>query len=72
MKLKGVTMGTTTTIPLDVGTRDRIKLFGHKDESYDAILNRLLDAAGYDWFLERQHNALYDKKKFVSLDDLDD
>ena len=33
-----------TTIPLRKATRDRLKGMGGKGETYDAILNRLLDS----------------------------
>jgi hypothetical protein len=33
-----------TTIPLRKATRDRLKQFGGKGETYDIILNRLMDA----------------------------
>ncbi len=32
-----------TTIKVSPGTRDRLKAFGTKGETYDALLNRLLD-----------------------------
>jgi hypothetical protein len=32
-----------TTIPLRKATRDRLKQLGAKGETYDAILNRLID-----------------------------
>jgi len=34
-----------TTIQLTKTTRDRLKKFGHKEEPYDSILNRLMDNA---------------------------
>lgn len=32
-----------TTIPLDKGTRDRLKALGDKGETYDDLVNRLID-----------------------------
>jgi hypothetical protein len=32
-----------TTIPLTKATRDRLRGLGKKGESYDALLNRLMD-----------------------------
>jgi len=32
-----------TTIPLTKKTRDRLRTFGRKGESYDALLNRMMD-----------------------------
>lgn len=34
-----------TTIPLRKATRDRLKALGRKDETYDDVLNRLIDLA---------------------------
>ena len=33
-----------TTIPLSKPTRDRLRRMGQKGETYDALLNRLMDA----------------------------
>ncbi len=63
-------MGEVTTIPIHKQTRDRIKLFGHKGETYDEILNRLLNEIKYEEFMERQYRKLEQKNEFVSLDDL--
>lgn len=32
-----------TTIPLSKRTRDRLRALGRKGESYDALLNRIMD-----------------------------
>lgn len=37
-------MGDLTTIPLTKATRDRLRSAGKKGESYDTLINRLLDA----------------------------
>lgn len=36
-------MGELTTIPLSKKTRDRLREAGAKGETYDALLNRVLD-----------------------------
>lgn len=36
-------MADVTTIPLSKPTRDRLRAAGKKGETYDALLNRLLD-----------------------------
>lgn len=38
-------MTDLTTIPLQKRTRDRLRAYGRKGETYDALLNRLLDGA---------------------------
>lgn len=51
-------MGDLTTIPLQKRTRDRLRAMGRKGESYDALVNRLID--GYD-----------DKRGVVSFETVD-
>lgn len=36
-------MGEITTIPLSKATRDRLRALGKKGESYDTLLNRMMD-----------------------------
>lgn len=36
-------MGDLTTIPIQKRTRDRLRAIGRKGESWDALLNRLMD-----------------------------
>ena len=37
------TLGDITTIPLTKATRDRLRALGKKGESYDQLLNRMMD-----------------------------
>ncbi len=60
----------TATIPLEKETRDRLRSFGKKGETYDQILKRLMSVAEYEEFMERQYERLKDRKSFVSLDEL--
>lgn len=39
-------MPDLTTIPLTKATRDRLRALGRKGETYDELLNRLMDAYG--------------------------
>lgn len=39
-------MPDVTTIPLTKPTRDRLRALGRKGETYDELLNRLMDAYG--------------------------
>ena len=59
-----------TTIPVERETRERLRSFGKKGETYDQILRRLLSLAEYEGFMERQYERLKDKEAFVSLDEL--
>jgi hypothetical protein len=61
---------STTTIPLEKETRDRLRLLGRKGENYDEILRRLMSFAEHEEFMERQYDRLKDKKAFVSLSEL--
>lgn len=36
-------MGDITTIPLTKATRDRLRSLGKKGESYDQLLNRMIE-----------------------------
>ncbi|MFA5861554.1 MAG: hypothetical protein WDA16_07650 [Candidatus Thermoplasmatota archaeon] len=36
-------MGNITTIPLTKTTRDRLRSLGKKGESYDTLLNRMIE-----------------------------
>jgi hypothetical protein len=59
-----------TTIPLENGTRDRLRSFGRKGETYDQVLRRLMTIAEYEEFMTRQHERLKEKNAFVSLDEI--
>jgi len=59
-----------TTIPVAKETRERLRSFGKKGETYDQILRRLMSLAEYEGFMEKQYERLKDKQAFVSLDEL--
>ena len=59
-----------TTIPLAMETREKLRSFGKKGETYDQILRRLMSLAEYEGFMEKQYERLKDKQAFVSLDEL--
>jgi hypothetical protein len=59
-----------TTIPVERETRERLRSFGKKGETYDQILKRLMSLAEYEGYMERQYERLKDKEAFVSLDEL--
>ena len=60
----------TTTIPIQKETRDRLRSFGRKGETYDQVLKRLMSIAEYEEFMMRQYERLKDKSAFVSLDEI--
>jgi len=61
---------TTTTIPLEKETRERLRSLGRKGETYDQVLKRLISIAEYEEFMTRQYERLKDKNAFVSLDEI--
>ena len=62
-----IDMGETTTIPLSKETRDLLKRFGHKGETYDDLIRRLLVIAEQIEFAQRQKRILAEEE-FVPLD----
>ncbi len=60
-------MGETTTIPLTKETRDLLKRYGQKGETYDELIRRLLQVAEQVEFANRQKRILEDEE-FVSID----
>ena len=57
-----------TTLPVRKSTRDRLKTFGVKGESYDAILARLMEVARESEFWDRQVRILKESR-FHSIDE---
>jgi hypothetical protein len=62
-----IDMGETTTIPLSKKTRDLLKRFGQKGETYDDLIRRLLEIAEQMEFVRRQKRILAEEE-FVPLD----
>ena len=63
-------MASLTTIPLRRPTRDRLKELGKKGETYDEVVNRLMEQAEVAAHLQTHYNRLKDRSKFVPLDDI--
>ena len=59
----------TPTIRIEKETRDQLRSFGRKGETYDRVLRRLMSIAGYEEFMAQQYERLKDKTVFVSLDE---
>jgi hypothetical protein len=62
-----IQMGETTTIPLSKETRDLLKKYGQKGETYDELIRRLLEIAEQSEFAKRQRRIL-SEEEFVPLD----
>ena len=63
-----------TTIQLKKETREKLKLFGHKGESYDNVIERMM---GYceelnveELIEERWERLRKEKEQYVSLDEI--
>ena len=60
-------MTETTTIPLTRATRDHLKKFGQKGETYDELIRRLIEIAEQVDFFNKQKQIL-EEEDFVPLD----
>ena len=61
--------GMTTTIAINVKTRDMLKEIGKKGETYDEVIRKALKIAKRELFFERQDKILK-SEEFVPLDEL--
>ncbi len=58
-----------TTIAINKDTRELLKMFGRKDETYDHIINKLIELTEVIRFHERQDYILKNEK-FKKFDEL--
>lgn len=63
------TMADTTTISLRRETRELLREFGRKGESYDEIVRRLIERASLKELDERWNRILRDER-FIPLEEL--
>jgi hypothetical protein len=59
-------MENMTTIQVDKNTREELKQFGMKDDTYDEILRKMMEMARKQMFFDRQKQILKDEE-FVPL-----
>ncbi|UCD93218.1 MAG: hypothetical protein JSV43_00505 [Methanobacteriota archaeon] len=59
-----------TTIAVSEGTRDKLKSYGRKGDTYDQIISRLMEIVNRETFLEEVYKRLAEKDQFVPLDEL--
>lgn len=65
-----VTMTTmATTVSLDEETKEMLKRFGRKGETYDQIIRRLIETAGWAK-LDERWNEILETDEFIALDEL--
>ncbi len=64
----------STAIRVDEGVKNRLQLFGREDESYDEILNRLMDSLeelDVEEIIEARWLKLQkEKKDYIPLEDV--
>jgi hypothetical protein len=63
------TMGSTTTISLSNETKELLREFGQKGETYDEIVRRLIARASIKE-LDERWNRILKQEKFIPLDEL--
>ena len=63
-----------TTIQIQTETREKLKLFGHKGESYDDIIERLMnycEELNVQGFIEERWKKLQaEKEQYIPLDEI--
>ena len=63
-----------TTIQIQLDTREKLKMFGHKGESYNDIIERLMnycEELNIEDIIEERWNKLQKEKgQYVSLDEI--
>jgi len=64
-------MTSTTTIQVTTQIRDLLKSFGSKGETYNDIIERLVDRANYVQFMRENYEILDKERNWVSLDELE-
>ncbi len=60
-------MSEATTIRVSTETREELRRFGRKDETYDELIQRLLDAARKLSFFQ-ELDRIVETEEFVPLD----
>ncbi len=61
----------STTIQVDTEIRDKMKSIGHKGETYNEIIDRLMSYyISYHNFMIEQYKILDSEQNWISLDEL--
>ena len=58
-----------TTIAISNDTKEMLRHFGEKGESYDHIVRRLIEDVGWKE-LDKRWNKILEEDEFISMDDL--
>ncbi len=59
----------TMTVKLKIGTIDKLRLISKNGESYDDIIQHLIDKVEYKVFMQEQYKILDEEKEWISLDE---
>lgn len=59
----------TTTVSVDEETKEMLRKLGQKGETYDEIIRRLIEEAGWA-NLDERWNEILDSDEFIALDEL--
>ena len=62
-------MSDITTIPLKKKTRDQLKKFGQKGETYDTVIKKLMAIAEQREFYLKQKWIL-EEEEFIAIDEI--
>jgi len=60
---------SATTIAVSLETKEILRQFGEKDESYNNIIRKLIKEAGWKK-LDKRLNKILENDEFISLDEL--
>jgi hypothetical protein len=60
----------TTTIQVNSRVRDLLRSFGRKGETYNEIIEKLIERARYVDFMQETYEILDTKTGWVKLDDI--
>lgn len=60
-------MADITSIQVPKATRDRLRKFGHKGQTWAEILDGLMARVEYEEFMEDQYQRLAERGSFVPL-----
>ncbi len=60
-----------TTIPLERKTREILKRFGRKGETYNDIVKKLIRYMEKQRFMQTQYEKLREKEKFIPLEEIE-
>ncbi|KYK32495.1 MAG: hypothetical protein AYK19_03000 [Theionarchaea archaeon DG-70-1] len=59
-----------TTIQVDTETRDMLKSFGRKGETYNGTIQKLIKIVKYTDFMKENYHVLDTEENWVNLDEL--